>query len=366
MELKKSNPEWITDNFKNEVAGKVVEGIDLNYKKQKKSKKITKNLNIDELYKGLIEGNRTILSKVITIIESNSPKYKVITDELIKKIHPLTGNSIRIGITGPPGVGKSTFIESLGTFLVENNQKVAVLAVDPSSTVTKGSILGDKTRMENLSRNDNAYIRPSPSGGTLGGVAKRTKEAILACEAAGYNIILIETIGVGQSEITVRSLVDIFILLLLPGSGDELQGIKKGVVELADILVINKCDGEYKLKANQTKSAYQSAIKLLQSPTEGWKPKVLTMSALEQLGIKEVWSTVNEFIINTKNSGYFEYRRKRQLVEWLNTLIFDYIQNKYLENKNFKLAKEQIEQDLLLSKISPNEAIDKLINILGI
>lgn len=365
MELKSSKPEWIPDEFDKEVAGKVIEGYVPAIRNSKKVNKRS-SYNIDELSKGILEGNTTILSKAITLVESNAPKHIELTQSLLKKILPYSGNSIRIGITGPPGAGKSTFIESLGNFLTDNNQNVAVLAIDPSSTITGGSILGDKTRMEILSRKENAFIRPSPSGGTLGGVAKKTKETILLCEAAGYNIILIETIGVGQSEITVRSLVDLFLLILLPGSGDELQGIKKGVVELSDLLFVNKCDGEFTDRANITKANYSSALRLLQSPTDGWKPKLLTGSAITNKGIEKVWSTINEFMINTKSSGVFDKRRNEQNITWIYTLLNEYINNKYFANKKFKHDKIEVENELLKNKITPTEAVDKLINIIGL
>lgn len=362
---KKTTPEWIPDDYDKEIAGKVVEGVKLSNNTKRKIIKKTK-YNIDEIVDGILKNNPTIVSKAITLIESNAQKHIDLSQEILKKIIPFSGNSIRIGITGPPGAGKSTFIESLGTYLCKQGQKVAVLAIDPSSTVTGGSILGDKTRMEILSHQENAFIRPSPSGGTLGGVAKKTRETILICEAAGYNTILIETIGVGQSEITVRSLVDLFLLVLLPGSGDELQGIKKGVVELSDLIFVNKCDGVYKDRANLTKANYSSALKLLQSPTPGWKPQVLTGSAIEHIGIDNVWTKINDFVINTQSSGIFESRRKEQIISWTESLLLEYIENKYLQNKIFKNEKQKIHKKLIDNKITPTQAVDELIKMIGI
>jgi len=366
MDLKTSVPEWIPENYDKKVAGKVVEGCNAESTVIKNKLSKRHNQDVESLAEGISSGNMALLSKAITLIESNSSKHLILTQELLRKILPLTGKSIRIGITGPPGAGKSTFIESLGNFLVDSGLKVAVLAIDPSSTVTKGSILGDKTRMELLSRKANAFIRPSPSGGNLGGVARKTRETILACEAAGFNIILIETIGVGQSEITVRSIVDVFLLLLLPGSGDELQGIKKGVVELTDILVINKADGNYKDRANLTMASYKSALNLLHSPTEGWKPQVMSCSAINNQGIDKIWSVINEFIINTKSSGIFSHRRNEQLIKWLYGMLDEYIFHKYLNNKKFKAEKNLIESELLAGNTTTTEAFEKLTRILGL
>ncbi|HRP01967.1 MAG TPA: methylmalonyl Co-A mutase-associated GTPase MeaB [Candidatus Kapabacteria bacterium] len=360
-----NTPEWIPESYDKEVTGKVSTGSAEQGPMQKKINK-RYNYNIAELFEGILNKNTTILSKAITLIESNSPKHIELSQQLLKNILPYTGQSIRVGITGSPGSGKSTFIESLGNYLIDQGNRVAVLAVDPSSIITGGSILGDKTRMEILSGRQEAYIRPSPSSGTLGGVAKKTRETILLCEAAGYNIILIETVGVGQSEVTVRSLVDIFLLLLIPGSGDELQGIKKGVVELSDLLFVNKCDGELKDKALLTKVSYSSALKLLQSPTENWKPKVLMGSALNNDGIDKVWNQIMKFTEITKGKLTFEKRRQAQSIEWIYTLLQEYINNKYINNRQYISDKKYIENELLNNMITPTEAVDKLITLMKI
>ncbi len=357
---KKKLPEWAPENAGKEFASSVMPGVKIENKLKKKVVK-RPQLSIDDYYYGILNQNRVILSKAITLIESNNTNHIQKSQELIKKIIPYSGKSVRIGITGPPGAGKSTFIESLGLFLSKNSLKVAVLAIDPSSTVTKGSILGDKTRMELLSREDNAYIRPSPSSGTLGGVAQKTRETILLCEAAGFDVILIETIGVGQNEITVRSMVDFFLLILLPGSGDELQGIKKGVVELADLIVINKADGDYKERASITQAAYTSALRLLESPTEGIKPKVMTSSAINHIGIENVWSYINEFMIHIKNTKIFEKRRNEQMLYWVNSMLEEAILINFFNNPKIKELKKELDTKVLNAQITPSNAVFALL-----
>lgn len=353
-------PEWAPKNAGSEYASIINEGIN-NQPAIKKTVIKKKELSTQEIIVGILESDTVIVSKAITLIESSNQIHSDITQEIIKSILPNTGNSLRIGITGPPGAGKSTFIESLGIFLCNNGLKVAVLAIDPSSTISRGSILGDKTRMELLSRQNNAFIRPSPSGGTLGGVARKTRETILVCEAAGYDVILIETIGVGQNEVTVRSMVDFFLLLLLPGSGDELQGIKKGVVELADLIAINKAEGNYKEKANLTKASYQSALRMLTPATFGWKPPVLTCSALNNEGIDKIWGVVNEFVVLTKSSGIFEKRRKEQLIYWVNSMVEETVYRKFYENESIINLKSDLESKVLEGIITPTQAINLLL-----
>jgi len=263
-------------------------------------------LTSDIIYDGIISGDRTLLSRGITLIESSLLSEKTDSRTLIQRCMPHSGKSLRIGVSGVPGVGKSTFIETFGLNLINKGHKVAVLAIDPSSTRTKGSILGDKTRMEVLSNNSSAFIRPSATKGALGGVTRASHEAIILCEAAGFDIIIIETVGVGQSETEVSQMVDFFLLLMLAGAGDELQGIKRGIMEIADLIVINKADGDNITKAELAASVYKNALHLFPSLPNGWKPEVLTASAIGNDGIKEVWEKINEFTLQTKANGFFE------------------------------------------------------------
>lgn len=261
--------------------------------------------------------DRASLARAITLIESTRPDHQKEAQALLTELLPKTGNSIRIGITGAPGVGKSTFIEALGLHVIGKGHKVAVLAIDPSSARTGGSILGDKTRMSQLSQNENAYIRPSPSSGTLGGVARRTREAMLLCEAAGYDVIIVETVGVGQSETEVADMVDMFVLLLLPGSGDELQGIKKGIVELADLIVVNKADGDLLMQAKRVRADYAAALRLLHPSSDAWQPKVTTCSALNSEGINTIWDDIGAFKKAMQDSRRLQLRRAQQAKAWM-------------------------------------------------
>ncbi len=317
--------------------------------------------NIESLTKGILSFDIPSLARAITLIESNLEKHLGLSQTLLHRILPFTGNSIRIGITGAPGVGKSTFIESFGTYLCEIGKKVAILAIDPTSSVSKGSVLGDKTRMERLSRYPNAFIRPSPSGGALGGVARKTRETILLCEAAGFDVIIVETIGVGQSEIVVRSMVDFFLLLIPPGGGDELQGFKKGSVEIADAIIVNKADGNNIHLANITKQEYLQALRYLLPATEGWTTAVLTASALENLGIEDVWKIIQDFVDNTKNSGAFDRRRKEQSLNWMHLLLRDYILDSFYRHSKVKAILNEMELDVLNGKITPTAAFRKII-----
>ncbi len=264
-----------------------------------------RELSVDEYVDGVLSGNRTILARAITLVESNAERHQETAQEMLTRLLPYSGETIRIGITGVPGAGKSSTIETLGLRLCEMGHRLAVLAVDPSSSVTGGSILGDKTRMELLSRNKNAFIRPSPSGGVLGGVARKSRETMIVCEAAGFDVIIVETVGVGQSEITVRSMVDLFLLLQIAGAGDELQGIKKGVMERSDLIVVNKADGDNLLRANAARADYERILHYLQPSTEGWKTQALTCSAYTGDGIGELWGVIEEFRTATTASGAF-------------------------------------------------------------
>ena len=272
---------------------------------------------MSELARQVLDGDRRALARAITTVESTRPDHREAASELLTELLPRTGGAIRIGISGAPGSGKSTFIETFGLRLVEQGHRVAVLAVDPSSTRTGGSILGDKTRMGELTRSDAAFVRPSPAAGTLGGVARRTREAMLLCEAAGFDVVMVETVGVGQSEVAVAGMVDLFLLVIAPGAGDELQGIKRGIIELADVVVVNKNDGELAPAAKTTATDYGSALRLVRSKTVGWMPRVVLVSALEGTGIDELWSTVEEFRSTLGASGDLERRRAEQAREWM-------------------------------------------------
>lgn len=322
-----------------------------------------RQLTIDDYYHGVLNDDRTILARAITLIESNSPTHMEIAQELLQKIIPHSGNSIRIGITGVPGAGKSTFIEALGSYLCDKEYKVAVLAVDPSSTVTKGSILGDKTRMEDLSRKKNAFIRPSPSAGVLGGVARKSRETMLLCEAAGFDVILVETVGVGQSEIAVRSMVDFFLLLAITGAGDELQGMKKGVMELVDAILVNKADGDNKLKAQTAKADYNQILHYLQPATEGWIPEAYTCSSITKEGISEIWLVIERFTQMTSDSGTFLKRRRMQIVDWVHTMVIENLKTKFFNHPEIKKILPNLENELMDGKLSPTSAANRLLQI---
>jgi len=301
-----------------------------------------KRLESQKYVEGILKGDRILLSKAITLIESALPEDNKLAEDVLSTIIPYTGNSLRIGITGVPGVGKSTFIESFGKYVTSHDKKLAVLTIDPSSQRSKGAILGDKTRMETLSVDPKAYIRPSASGSALGGVAQKTRETMLLCEAAGFEVIFIETVGVGQSETSVNGMVDFFLLLMLAGAGDELQGIKKGIMEMADSIVITKADGENKRKAERARIEYQNALHLFPPSKIGWYPKVLLCSALEDYGIKETWQLIEEYFKHIKEKGYFEVKRKEQNVAWMHHLIKDTLTNRFFNND---IVKETIKNE---------------------
>ena len=307
--------------------------------KQKRSKQPSAKVLIEKI----IDGDVTALSRAITFVESTNPKHTEKANAIIKGCLPYANKSVRIGITGVPGVGKSTFIEAFGMYLTNQQKKVAVLAVDPSSTLSKGSILGDKTRMEDLVKNPNAFIRPSASGESLGGVARKTRETIILCEAAGYDTIVIETVGVGQSETAVHSMVDFFLLLKLAGAGDELQGIKRGIIEMADAIVINKADGDNMARARDAKVEFNRALHLYPEKASGWKPKVKLCSALKQDGIDAVWNMIEDYLELVKSNTYFESHRLEQQKFWLLQTIEDRLKSDFYNRKDIKAAlKEQI------------------------
>lgn len=321
-------------------------------------------LTDDEYVSGVLAGDRAVLARAITLIESNAPAHFEQAQEVLRRLLPHSGRAIRVGITGVPGAGKSTLIETLGTSLINRGHKIAVLAVDPTSSLTRGSILGDKTRMEQLSREANAFIRPSPASGVLGGVARKTRETILVCEAAGFDTVLVETVGSGQSEITVRSMVDFFLLVLIPGAGDELQGIKKGVVELADAIVINKADGENKVRAEAARAEYNRALHYLAPATEGWHARAYTCSAITGEGVESLWAVVTRFHERAAETGAFEARRREQAREWLHALIDDQIRAYFYERPAVRDALAGIEAQVMDGTLPATAAARQLLGLL--
>lgn len=305
-----------------------------------------KKYSVNEYVKGILEGNRAILSQAITLIESSLPEHKTKARSIIEKCLPHSSRSVRIGITGVPGAGKSTFIETFGLYAVSTGRKVAVLAIDPSSQHSKGSILGDKTRMERLGNNPDAFIRPSPSAGTLGGVARKTRETIILCEAAGFDTIIVETVGVGQSETAVRSMVDFFLLLMLTGAGDEIQGIKRGIMEMADAIAVNKADGQNRLPAEKSRIMYQNGLSLFPAGQSGWKPLALTCSALDGTGIKEIWDMITGYVKFTAGTGYFDEMRKQQSVIRMHDVILEILGSSFYGDEGIKSLIPSVEKDL--------------------
>jgi len=310
---------------------------------------------------GVLSGDRVILSRAITVVESNLESDKVLAKTIIQEILPHSGNSIRIGITGVPGVGKSTFIEAFGKYLIKLGHKVAILSIDPSSQRSKGSILGDKTRMEQLSGMEEAYIRPSASGETLGGVANKTGESMLLCEAAGYDVILIETVGVGQSETAVHGMTDFFLLLMLAGAGDELQGIKKGIMEMADMVVINKADADNVQKSERARVQYQNALHLFPLAESGWSPVVTKASSVENTGIERVWEEIMKYKELVTTNGYFENNRNHQKIKWLYNNINDELKRLFYNSKDVESKLSLLKEDIISSKVSPVEAAQQII-----
>ncbi len=319
--------------------------------------------SLDEYVQGIIAGNRMILSKAITLVESLLPAHHQMAQDIIERCLPYAGKCVRIGITGVPGVGKSTFIEAFGTYLTQKGHKVAVLAIDPSSQRTKGSILGDKTRMEDLANDKNAFIRPSPSAGSLGGVAQKTRETSILCEAAGFDVVIIETVGVGQSETAVHSMVDFFLLLMLAGAGDELQGIKRGIMEMADALVINKADGDNYKKATAAKAGYQSALHLFPPAESGWNPKVGLCSSVEKKGIDTVWEMISEYLEKVHENGYFDHKRATQSRQIMFESIDQELKSAFYNDSFIKKEMDFIDKNLLDESLSSYQAAAKLLEI---
>ena len=364
-----TTPEWAVSNSSAVMSG--IEGIkdttvgNINpFYDAKKFKR--KALTEDELVEGVEKGDRVILSRAITLIESNSPKHFAKAQRVLQRLLPKTGNALRIGITGVPGAGKSTTIEAFGNMLCDMGHKVAVLTIDPTSSVTRGSILGDKTRMGTLSRRPEAFIRPSPAGGTLGGVARKSRETMLMCEAAGYDIILIETVGVGQSETTVRSMVDFFMLIVLTGAGDDLQGIKKGIMELADAIVINKADGDNLVRAKVARGEYERMIEFIRPATEGWPTHAYLASAVEKTGLKELWEVIQVFKKLTTESGVFQKRRDAQLLDWMHAMIDEHLHNLFFGDAVITGRMPEIREAVLTGVISPTQAVAELVKMFDV
>jgi LAO/AO transport system kinase len=324
-----SRPDWVPADAGPAFATTVVRGVSPAEEPQSKPAPRRSALSLDDYAAGVLAHDPTVLGRAITLVESNAPAHQQQAQALLARLLPHTGRAWRIGITGIPGAGKSTFIETLGCHLTDRGRRVAVLAIDPSSSVSGGSILGDKVRMEKLCQRRTAFIRPSPSSGSLGGVARKTREAILVCEAAGFDTVIVETVGVGQSEVAVRSMVDFFLVLTIAGAGDEMQGIKKGVIELADALVINKADGDNRARATATQAEMRRVLHYLHAATPGWETPALLASALTGDGVPEVWRTTEEFFRTVEASGRLAARRRAQAVEWMHALIAESLRTRF-------------------------------------
>ena len=358
-----TRPEWTPEGAGAEFACRVMGGVTdahdgMAFAPEPSPAPVPKRrkLALQDYVEGVLKGDRAVLSRAITLVESNAPAHFDLARQVISAVLPRTGRAVRVGITGVPGAGKSTFIEALGTWLCDRGHRVAVLAVDPSSTVTRGSILGDKTRMEELSRNENAFIRPSPSGGTLGGLTRKSRETMLLCEAAGYDVVLVETVGVGQSEVTVRDMVDFFMLLVITGAGDDLQGMKKGVMELADAIVVNKADGANRMKAQTTRADYEQFLHYLRPSTEGWTSRACTCSALTREGIPEVWGMVEDFMENVRSSGVLAERRRRQALSWVHSMVEDHLLRRFYEDPGVAAEMPGIEERVERGELAATQA----------
>ena len=325
-------------------------------------KKVSRHrFTTDDYFRGIRDGNITILSQAITLVESLLPEHHDQAQEIIERCLPYSGNSVRIGITGVPGAGKSTFIEAVGNMVTSQGHRLSVLAIDPSSERSKGSILGDKTRMETLTQNDKTYIRPSPSAGSLGGVARKTRETVILCEAAGFDVIFIETVGVGQSETAVHSMVDMFLLLQISGAGDELQGIKRGIMEMADMIIINKADSGNEQRANLAKSHFVNALNLFPMPDSGWRPRVYTCSAIEGKGLSEIWNGVEDFLKFTKQNGYYTSHRHSQSKYWMFQSIDEALREGFYRNEAVAGEIPKYEELVLSDKMSSFVAAKELL-----
>lgn len=351
---------------KKKKALSISEGVDrapANINPHLKRRKGGAHLRPDDYVQGIRLGNRVVLSQAITLIESKLPEHQALAQQILEACLPYAGNSFRLGITGSPGVGKSTFIERFGLDLLEQNKKITILAIDPSSQLSRGSILGDKTRMEALSRSEDVFIRPTPSGQTLGGVARKTRETIVLCEAAGFDTIIIETVGVGQSEIAVHSMVDFFLLLLLPGGGDELQGIKRGIVEMADMIAVNKADGDRLELARQAKRAYQNALHLFPPKESSWTPPVIMCSGISGMGMSDIIEQLRDFQKITKGNGTFEKKRSDQNKYWLYETIQHRLRQLFYTHPDVKKQLPVVEKAILEGKLSSFRGAEQLLKL---
>ena len=319
----------------------------------------------DQYVSGVMSGDTAKLARAITLIESRNPSHQALAQEMLVGLLPKTGRSLRIGVSGLPGAGKSTFIDAFGTMLTTAGHKVAVLAVDPTSSRTGGSILGDKTRMARLSVDPGAFIRPSPTGGTLGGVARATREAILVCEAAGYDVILVETVGVGQSEITVSEMVDFFLVLMIAGGGDELQGIKKGVLEIADMIAITKADGDNAKRAAVTAADYQHALRIITPNSPDWTPPVITISAQDNVGLDGLWDKIDLYRRTMQDTGGWTAKRRKQQIRWMWSMVDDRLMTRVKTDPKVQVLVPELEKNVGDGKLTPTLAVDKILAAFG-
>ncbi|NEM98012.1 methylmalonyl Co-A mutase-associated GTPase MeaB [Pontibacter burrus] len=325
---------------------------------------MAKRFSAETYVNGILNGDRVLLSRAITLVESKLPQDQELAQQVIDQVLPYSGKAVRIGITGVPGVGKSTFIEAFGNYVIEHaGKKLAVLAIDPSSQRTGGSILGDKTRMESLSINPKAFIRPSPAGKSLGGVARSTRESIILCEAAGFDAIIVETVGVGQSETSVHAMVDFFLLLMLAGAGDELQGIKRGIMEMADAIAITKADGENLGKATSAQAEYQGALHLYPVGTSGWMPRVSVCSALQQTGLNTIWQTIDDYLHQTQSNGYFDKKRRDQNLQWMYEAIRQGLEENFYSHQQVKAQLQTIAEQVKHGQKSAFAAAHELLRL---
>ncbi|MDX2185478.1 MAG: methylmalonyl Co-A mutase-associated GTPase MeaB [Opitutaceae bacterium] len=359
-------PDWVPDAAGPGFATWVLQGATPSGVVRNKAVPRRRTLTVDDYFDGIRKRDIAILARAITLVESNVEAHQDQAQQLLARILPLTGGAMRIGITGIPGAGKSTFIEALGTRLCERGRRLAVLAIDPSSSVTGGSILGDKVRMEKLSRQSGAFIRPSPSGGALGGVARKSREAMLLCEAAGYDVILVETVGVGQNEVTVRSMVDCFLVLMIAGAGDEVQGIKKGVMELADLLAINKSEGDNRPRAMAAQAEIKRVLHYLRPATEGWDPTVTLVSALSGEGVDELWKGVNDFFRAARAAGALEGRRRAQTVAWMHAMIREGLQSAFFQREWVRRRIAEFEREVSEGRMPAAQAARSLLTEAGL